>query len=166
MSEGPRMKKFVFLATISGFLICLDQVTKMLIHTQFDLGESVTVIRNFFDITYVRNFGAAFGFLAKSHPGFRDMFFLLMPPAALIIILFILRGVEENDKIQVIALSMVFGGAVGNYIDRLHLGYVVDFLDFHMREVHWPAFNVADISIVCGVGILLVLMFFQPKTTK
>ncbi|MDZ4661348.1 MAG: signal peptidase II [Pseudomonadota bacterium] len=157
------MKKFVFLATIGGFIVCLDQMTKILIHTQYDLGESTTVIQGFFDITYVRNFGAAFGFLAKTHPGFRDTFFMLMPPTALMIILFILKGVEDNDKIQVVALSMVFGGAVGNYIDRLHLGYVVDFLDFYVSDTHWPAFNVADMAIVCGVAILLVLMFFQAK---
>lgn len=164
MFGGPGMKKFVILTTISGFIVCLDQFTKMLIHTQYELGESTSVISGFFDITYVRNFGAAFGFLAKAHPGFRDIFFLLMPPTALVIILFILKGVAENDKTQVIALSMVFGGAIGNYIDRLHLGYVVDFLDFHINDIHWPAFNIADMAIVCGVGVLLVLMFFQPTT--
>ncbi len=158
------MRKFLFLTTISGFIICLDQLTKLYIHTHYQVGESTPVLNGFFDITYVRNLGAAFGFLARSHPQFRDTFFLLMPPVALVIILLILRGVENNDRVQIFALSSVFGGAVGNYIDRVRLGFVVDFLDFHIGSYRWPAFNVADISIVCGVCILLLLMFLQPKT--
>lgn len=169
MCKGIIMRKFLYLATISGFIVCVDQLTKMYIHTNFHLGESKAIIEGFFDITYVRNLGAAFGFLAKSHPQFRDMFFLLMPPVALAVIIMILRTVDNSDRIQIFALSCVFGGAVGNYIDRLHYGFVVDFLDFHIKEYRWPAFNVADISIVSGVCILLLLMFLQkdelPKKT-
>lgn len=163
MLEGFGMRKFLYLSTISGFIISLDQLTKMIIHTSYQLGESITVIPGFFDITYVRNLGAAFGFLAKSHPEFRETFFLLMPPAALIIILLILKTVENSDRIQIFALSCVFGGAIGNYIDRLRFRYVIDFLDFHYQGYRWPAFNVADISIVCGVSILLLLMVLQKK---
>ncbi len=158
-------KKYVILAGISALLIAIDQLTKMYIHTHFQLGDSVPVIPNYFNITYVRNFGAAFGFLAESHPGFREMFFLAMPPFALLIILIILRGVKNNDMPQIIALSMVFGGAIGNYIDRLRFRYVVDFLDFHIQNQYsWPAFNVADSAIVCGVGLLLILMLFEKKS--
>ena len=157
-------KKYLWLVAISGFLIAADQLVKLYIHTHFHLGESTIVIPNFFNLTYVRNFGAAFGFLAESHPSFRELFFLSMPPIALIIILAILRGVKDSDTKQIIALSSIFGGAIGNYIDRLRFRYVIDFLDFHLyNRWSWPAFNIADMAIVGGVGLLLTLMFLENK---
>ena len=157
-------KKYLWLVAIAGFLVALDQVVKLYIHTHYHLGESTAVIPNFFNLTYVRNFGAAFGFLAESHPSFRELFFLSMPPIALIIILGILRGVKETDTKQIIALSSIFGGAIGNYIDRLRFRYVIDFLDFHIYgKWSWPAFNIADMAIVGGVGLLLALMFMENK---
>ncbi|UYL08770.1 signal peptidase II [Bdellovibrio sp. SKB1291214] len=160
-------KKYIWLAAIAGFLIALDQVIKLYVHTHFHLGESVVVIPNFFNLTYVRNFGAAFGFLAESHPSFRELFFLSMPPIALIIILGILRGVKDDDTKQIIALSSIFGGAIGNYIDRIRFRYVIDFLDFHLYgKWSWPAFNVADMAIVGGVGLLLLLMFIENSKKK
>jgi signal peptidase II len=160
-------KKYIWLAAIAGFLVALDQVTKLYVHTHFHLGESVVVIPNFFNLTYVRNFGAAFGFLAESHPSFRELFFLSMPPIALIIILGILRGVKDSDTKQIIALSSIFGGAIGNYIDRIRFRYVIDFLDFHLYgKWSWPAFNIADMAIVGGVGLLLLLMFLENSKKK
>lgn len=160
-------KKYIWLAAIAGFLVALDQVIKLYVHTHFHLGESVVVIPNFFNLTYVRNFGAAFGFLAESHPSFRELFFLSMPPIALIIILGILRGVKDDDTKQIIALSSIFGGAIGNYIDRIRFRYVIDFLDFHLYgKWSWPAFNIADMAIVGGVGLLLLLMFIENNKKK
>jgi signal peptidase II len=157
-------KKYIWLMLISGILIALDQLVKIYVHTHFHLGESVGVVPNFFNITYVRNFGAAFGFLAESHPTFRELFFLSMPPIALVIILGILRGVHDDDTKQIIALSSIFGGAIGNYIDRIRFRYVIDFLDFHIYNTwSWPAFNIADMAIVGGVGLLLLLMFLENK---
>lgn len=157
-------KKYLWLLAIAGVLIALDQLTKVYVHTHFHLGESVVVMPNFFNFTYVRNFGAAFGFLAESHPSFREIFFLSMPPIALVIILGILRGVPDSDTKQIIALSSIFGGAIGNYIDRLRFRYVIDFLDFHLyNRWSWPAFNIADMAIVGGVGLLLMLMFIEKR---
>lgn len=156
--------KYIWLVLISGFLVAMDQLVKVYVHTHFHLGESVIVIPNFFNLTYVRNFGAAFGFLAESHPSFREIFFLSMPPIALVIILGILRGVKDTDTKQIIALSSIFGGAIGNYIDRVRFRYVIDFLDFHLyNRWSWPAFNIADMAIVGGVGLLLLLMFLENK---
>ncbi len=160
-------RKYIWLLVITGFLVALDQLIKVYVHTHFHLGESVIVIPNFFNLTYVRNFGAAFGFLAESHPSFRELFFLSMPPIALLIILGILRGVKDSDTKQIIALSSIFGGAIGNYIDRIRFRYVIDFLDFHLyNRWSWPAFNVADMAIVGGVGLLLLLMFLENKEHK
>ena len=164
--------KYLLLAAISGFIVTTDQAAKIYIHTHFHLGESFVLITNFFNLTYVRNPGAAFGFLASSHPAFREMFFLSMPPIALLIILAILRGIKDTDKFMAIALSLVFGGAVGNYIDRLHYGFVVDFLDFTIPYTNsqgvpqswsWPAFNIADMGIVSGVCSLLFLELIKSK---
>lgn len=160
-------KKYLFLMAIAGLLVAVDQLVKLYIHTQFRLGESLTVIPNMFNVTYVRNFGAAFGFLSDSHPSFREMFFLAMPPIALVIILMILRGVRDDDTKQVVALSCIFGGAIGNYIDRLRFRYVIDFLDFHVgNRWSWPAFNIADSAIVGGVILLLLLMFFEGRSSS
>ncbi len=157
--------KIVFLIAWSSVLIALDQLTKIYVHTHFQLHESVPVLEPIFNLTYVRNFGAAFGFLAESHPTFRKIFFMIIPPLAVIIILSILKTVSEKDKWQIFALSSIFGGAIGNYIDRLRFGYVIDFLDFHYLQFVWPAFNIADSAIVCGVCILMFQMFFEKKST-
>lgn len=160
--------KYLLLAAIAGAIITADQAVKIYVHTHFGLHESVEVIQNFFSLTYVQNPGAAFGFLADSAPIFREIFFLSMPPIALLIILAIMRGVLESDRWTIVSLSMVFGGAIGNYIDRLRFRYVIDFLDFYImkdgkRSWTYPAFNIADMAIVGGVAILLFLEFTKHK---
>lgn len=158
--------KYLFLVCIAGAIISLDQMTKMLILANFHLGESHEIIPGFFNLTYVRNPGAAFGFLADAHPSFREIFFLSIPPAAALFIIWILRSIPDDDYIQIIAFSLIFSGALGNYIDRLRFRYVVDFLDFHYKSYTWPAFNVADSSIVCGVVILSLLFIRDAKKSS
>lgn len=160
-------KKHFILAVVACFIVAIDQLTKMYIHTHFELGEYVPVFPDFFNITYVRNPGAAFGFLSTSHETFRTIFFLSMPPVALITILYILKTVAENDTFQILALSGIFGGAIGNYIDRIRFSYVIDFLDFHWKNKYsFPAFNIADSAIVCGVFALMFLMKTPPAEEK
>ena len=166
MSKSPALKqfKYLLLLAISGTVITVDQVTKMYIHTQFRLGQSVEIIPEFFNFTYVRNYGAAFGILSTSQPTFRDIFFLAMPPVAMIVILLILKVVPNRDRVQITGLYLVFGGAIGNYIDRVRFKYVIDFLDVHIKDKYvWPAFNIADSAIVVGVCMLLLLMFFEKS---
>lgn len=159
--------KYLILATVACLVIALDQLTKLYIHSRWGLGESVHVIPNIFSITYVRNTGAAFGIFRDVPELFRKLFFLSMPPIAMVVILAMLRGVENTDRWQIFALSLIFGGAIGNYIDRLRFGYVVDFLDFHYKEVWtYPAFNIADSAIVSGVGVLLLLMAVRDRRAK
>lgn len=161
------MKKYLLLLAISGLVICIDQITKIYIFANFSEGESVNVISNFFNITYVKNPGAAFGFLRDAHEGFREIFFLLIAPIAAVIILFMMKSVDDKDRVSIFALSSLFGGALGNYIDRLWHGYVVDFLDFHYyQKASWPAFNVADAAIVCGIGLMLLMEFKQGQKQK
>lgn len=156
--------KHILVLAISGGIVALDQLTKLMIYTQYHLGQSTSVISNFFNITYVRNYGAAFGFLGNAPAFFRDNFFLIIPPLAMILILYILKDVEDDDNFQTLCYASILGGAIGNYIDRLHLGFVVDFLDFHyMNKWSYPAFNVADIAIVCGVFLLIFLTIKEGK---
>lgn len=156
---------FVLLG-FGGFLIALDQLVKMYIHTHYNLGDSTPVIPGFFNITYVRNYGAAFGFLGQSHPTFREYFFLIMPPAAMGLILYMLKNVDDTDWWQIFGLTSVFGGAAGNYIDRLRFRYVIDYLDFHFGSYTYPAFNVADSAIVGGVMILIYLMIREHRQLR
>jgi signal peptidase II len=161
------MKKYLILLSLGGFIICLDQITKIYIHTHFQLGETVPVIQNFFNITYVRNQGAAFGFLNQANETFRTLFFLSVPPIAAVIIFFMLKATPVTDTLSVLSLSSIFGGAIGNYIDRLRYGFVVDFLDFHYyRDFEYPAFNVADIAIVTGIGLMILLEFKSSRSVK
>lgn len=157
-------RKYLLLICTCGLLVALDQITKIFVHTQFQLHESVPVIENFFHITYVRNFGAAFGFLSQTPTAFRELFFLSMPPFACLIILYILKGVEDKDTYQIMCLSSIFSGAIGNYLDRLQFRYVVDFLDFHYGKWSWPAFNIADMAIVIGVVFLMISMLTEKKS--
>lgn len=161
-------RKYILLICFAGFLIALDQLTKIYVHTEFQLHESVAVVENFFHLTYVRNFGAAFGFLSQTPTVFREIFFLAMPPIACAIILYILQGTESSNTKQILSLSAIFGGAIGNYIDRIQYRYVIDFLDFHIYgKYSWPAFNIADMGIVLGVIALLYFMVTEKeKKTK
>lgn len=145
----------------------LDQITKMYINLNFRLGESVPVIQDIFHITYVRNTGAAFGLFSNASELFRTLFFLSLPPVAMLVIFMLLKNTPDKEKLQSIALCLVFGGALGNYIDRIRFRYVIDFLDFHYKNVwSYPAFNVADISIVCGVMVLFYFMFMEEWKKK
>ena len=155
-------RKYAILSVLTTLIIVLDQVTKYIVVDRFRYGESIPVIPGFFSLTYIRNTGAAFGLLAHANPAFRVPFFVIVPVVALIAIGFIFRKIPDRDIKLSSALSLVIGGAVGNLIDRVMLNYVVDFLDFHWKyQYHFPAFNVADMAICVGVGILMLDLLTQ-----
>lgn len=147
--------KYRIVTILSTTVIIFDLISKFYIHTNFELTESINVIPNYFNLTYIRNPGAAFGFLAQSSEFFRKIFFSIIPLIACGLIIHMLRACSEKQISNIVGLSLIMGGALGNYINRMTLGYVVDFLDFHYKLIHhWPAFNIADISIVTGIAIL------------
>ena len=159
-------KYFVLLITI-GIVVPIDQISKIYIHTHTNTNEIFKeLIPNFFNIIYVRNKGAAFGFLANTPPSFRDAFFLIVPIFVLFFLFFIFRSLsEKKHQLQITSLSFIFSGAIGNYIDRLRFGYVIDFLDFHYyNKFTWPAFNVADSFIVIGVSIIFLDTLFNRES--
>jgi signal peptidase II len=157
----PRYTLFILL-TVAGLL--LDQATKLFIDRSMQLFDSIPVITNFFNITYVRNRGAAFSFL--SDVSWRLPFFIAITLVASIAILVAFHKLRDDQKLAQISMSMIFSGAIGNLIDRVRLGEVIDFLDVHWYRHHWPAFNIADSLICVGVFLLALDMLLEEKRTK
>jgi signal peptidase II len=156
--------RFRLLAVVAGAVVLLDQLTKLYIDRTFALYESLTVVPNFFAITYLRNKGAAFGILADS--SLRVPFFIGVSLLAIAGILWYYRNLPPGHVGQQVGLSLILGGAIGNLIDRVRFGEVVDFLDVHWYRYHWPAFNVADSAICVGVGLLLLSMWLAERRIR
>lgn len=149
------------LITISGSVIFADQLTKYIIKINIALYDNIIVIKNFFNITHILNPGGAFGLFASSSPGVRKFIFLFVSSIVALLILWFYKKSAENFIFLSIGLALIFGGAVGNLIDRFIYGKVVDFLDFYMGTYHWPAFNMADSAITIGMGILIYHIIFK-----
>ena len=139
---------------VVGIILLLDQVTKGIVMQGLSLREPLEIIPGFFTLTYIRNAGGAFGLLAGEATRTRAFFFLAVSGLALGVIVYLYTKLPPGKPWIAAALAMIFGGALGNMVDRLRFGEVVDFLDFHIGTVHWPAFNVADSAISVGAGIL------------
>ena len=148
--------------SISGLII--DQATKLYIDRSMHMFQSITLVENFFNITYVRNRGAAFSFLANA--SWRLPFFITVSFVAAIVILIAFKKLRDDQRLAQVSLAMIFPGAVGNLIDRVRLGEVIDFLDVHWYQHHWPAFNVADSLICVGVALLALDMLAEEKRHK
>lgn len=138
---------------IAAIVILLDQLTKVTITQLFAYGESLR-ITSFFNLVLVYNKGAAFSFLA-SQGGWQRYFFTIVGIAAAIFMVFLLKR-HAGQRLFCWALALLLGGAVGNVIDRILYGHVIDFLDFHAGGWHWPAFNVADMAICAGAVLFVV----------
>jgi signal peptidase II len=150
------------LASVTGGIVLLDQLTKQQIMQTMRLHESIPIIPNLFSLTYIRNPGAAFGLLAGSSNAFRMVFFGLTSIFALGLLGTILVRMPEQDWVGRVSVAGILGGAIGNLIDRLRFGEVIDFLDVYIEGYHWPAFNVADSAITVGV-IFLIFHFALEK---
>ena len=134
-------------------LVLADQFTKILVLGSFQLGEGIPVT-GFFNLVRVHNAGAAFSFLAGAS-GWQRWFFTALGLVAAVVIVWMLKG-HPGQRLFCFALACILGGAVGNVIDRVLYGYVVDFLDFHWAGMHFPAFNVADSAISVGAACLIL----------
>ena len=156
--------KYLILLVVSAIVLVLDQTTKLYIDRTMDLHTSISVVKNFFNITYLRNKGAAFGFLA--HSSYRLPFFILVSIVAVAVILAVFFRLRPDQKLTAFSLSLIFSGALGNLVDRVRLGEVIDFLDAHWYGHHWPAFNIADSAICVGVFLLIIDMFVEERRQK
>ena len=161
------MKKNILIFLLgAAVFIALDQIAKSAITTRFIMHESYPVINGLFNLVYVMNPGAAFGFLANAPEIFRYIFFTGITILALVLILYYLVKSKPQSLMLVGALTLIFAGAVGNLIDRLRFGAVVDFLDVYIGSAHWPAFNVADSAISIGAVLMIWDMIANRKNEK
>ncbi len=157
MKPALKIKTLVFFS-LTGLVIALDQLTKQLVITSFRYGESLPIVPDFFSLTRVHNTGAAFSLLAQWDASLRIPFFIAVPVIAAVFIGFLFRKLDADDMKGASILASVVGGAVGNLIDRITFGYVIDFLHFHwgVGGPSFPVFNVADCAICVGVFFLII----------
>lgn len=143
------------LILVSSIIVAADQASKFFIMSYFALYEQFVVIKNFFNITHVLNPGGAFGFFATQSLGVRRFVFLFLSSLVALFVLWLYNKTAKTHIVLSHGLALIFGGAVGNLIDRFRFGQVVDFLDFYIGTAHWPAFNIADSAISIGMAILI-----------
>lgn len=156
------MSKAVLVGTTATTVFVLDQLTKWWVHASFELYESRPVIEGLFHLTYVRNPGGAFGILRGLDDTVRIPLFVTFASIAVGVLLYFVRQIPAQQRFLQFALGLVLGGALGNLFDRVAYGEVIDFLDVFWRTYHWPAFNIADSGISCGVAVLLYYTLFVP----
>lgn len=136
---------------ISIILLCIDQISKLLVVNLLTKTDSITIIKNFFYLTYINNDGAAFSILVG-----KRIFLILI---AVLVIVMLIRYIKKNNiqnKLELVSISLIIGGSLGNLMDRVVRGYVIDFLDFKLFNYNFPIFNLADTFIVIGVFLLLL----------
>ena len=148
---------------LAALIVLLDQATKLAIERVYDYGD-VHPITSFFNLVLTYNKGAAFSFLAGAS-GWQKHFLSAIGIVASLFIVYLLAR-HGTQRLFSLALALILGGAVGNVIDRLAHGHVIDFLDFHWRGWHWPAFNVADSAIVCGAALLVLDELLRVRRAK
>jgi signal peptidase II len=158
-SKPSDRKHIWLLLAIAVFVFLTDQLTKLWIVNQYIYGEMET-ITGYFNLVRVHNFGAAFSFLNNEGGWQRWGFSVFAALVSLVILVWITR-LSANQKLEGLALALILGGALGNLYDRMTLGYVVDFLDFHWSGMHFPAFNIADSAISVGAVLILVEGFIK-----
>ncbi len=152
---------WIRLVFISGFVVISDQISKYYIKVNLGLYDNIIVIENLFNITHILNPGGAFGLFATSSPEIRKFIFLFVSSIIALFILWFYQKSAAKFIFLSYGFAMILGGAIGNLIDRFMYGKVVDFLDFYIGKIHWPAFNIADSAISIGMGILIYHIIFK-----
>ncbi|HTN44560.1 MAG TPA: signal peptidase II [Nitrospiria bacterium] len=159
--EDPR--RFLFLAGVAGTVFVADQITKSVIQRTMRLHESIPIVDRLFSLTYIRNPGAAFGLFAEHGNGLRMVFFATISVVAIFFLWTLFVNTPKEAFLGRLSIALVMGGALGNLVDRVRFGEVVDFLDFYIGAYHWPAFNVADSCISVGVALMLWYFIRTPS---
>jgi signal peptidase II len=156
--------KYLQVGSIVGIVLLLDQITKYVVEARIRLHDVIIVIPGFFNLTHVRNKGAAFGMLSGLPEFWRSAFFITVTIIAVITIIVLI--VKTHERLPLYAFSLIAGGAVGNVIDRIRYGEVVDFIQWYVRSYYWPSFNVADSAISIGVALLAIEMLFGTSAKE
>jgi len=147
-------------------VVAIDQVTKFWVAGRMNLFESIPVVPGFFSITYVRNPGAAFGMFSEAHGLLRMGFLVSVSLVAVAMLSVFFLKSPHAERVSRVAAVLVMGGALGNLIDRLRFGEVIDFLDVFVGRLHWPAFNVADSAITIGIGMFVVSAWREREVRR
>ncbi|MGD2271539.1 MAG: signal peptidase II [Desulfobacterales bacterium] len=159
--DNTRRSRYIALAVIAGIIIAADQITKAFILNFLPLHDSISVIPGFFNITHIHNPGGAFGFLADQGQQLRNIVFLFISSLAVCLVFWLYKKTPATHPLLASGFALIFGGAIGNLIDRVRFGKVIDFLDFFIGNLHWPAFNIADSAISVGITIFAVHLVFK-----
>ncbi|NIM58707.1 MAG: signal peptidase II [Candidatus Aminicenantes bacterium] len=155
------MNRRIFYLLFILVLLAADQLTKAIVAQKIPFLNSKSIIPGFFNLTHIRNRGAIFGFFSQSGSQFLYVVLTLASLAALALVILYFFKTPTSERLMIISLSLILAGALGNMIDRIFRGYVIDFMDFYVKKWHWPSFNIADASITIGAVIIIFLFFFR-----
>ena len=156
-----KKNKYMMLMVIAGMVVAMDQVTKWLVAGSMSYYEQINVIPGFLNLVYIHNPGGAFGMFAQNQSNLRIILFVGIALAAMGLILYLYKNTPSEYPLLSAGLALIFGGALGNLIDRIRLGEVIDFIDLYIGHLHWPAFNVADSAITIGMIIFGFYILFR-----
>ena len=156
VARGDKGSKWLFIVTTAGVMVLLDYTTKRLIETFVSAHETIPLLP-FLRVVHVKNPGAAFGIFSNLS---NSVFIIISIVAIILLAIYLLKTV---DRLEVFSISLIVGGAIGNLIDRLTIGKVIDFIDFFVGRWHWPAFNVADSALTVGIIIFILSNIRQWK---
>jgi signal peptidase II len=147
---------------LSSLVIMLDQITKLAADKLLTLHLPVPVTPNFFNLTLAYNKGAAFSFLNDAG-GWQRWFFTVLAMAVSVVLIFWIKNLSRRERWTAAALALILGGAIGNVIDRIIYGHVIDFIQWYYDRFYWPSFNIADSAITVGAAILIIQTLFGKK---
>ncbi|MFV9924647.1 MAG: signal peptidase II [Francisella endosymbiont of Hyalomma scupense] len=154
----PKLKYFI----LAILIILSDLYTKYLANTHLEFAKSVK-ITSFFNLTLLYNHGAAFSLLSNDQTSWQMIMFSIISLFAAIVLIYLIVKQPATEKLNLFSFTLILGGALGNFYNRAFQGYVIDFLDFHIDNYHWPSFNIADSAITCGVILLIMVSLFTKK---
>ncbi len=157
-------RKWLLLIVIAGIVVTADQWTKQVVAESVPLHTGVEVISGFLDFAHVRNSGVAFGMLSEGASSVQRMFFILLSFAATVAIVWMINSSTAIELGLLTGYSLFFSGALGNLIDRIRFGQVIDFIDVHWGNLHWPAFNIADSALCVGAALFLIHFMGKKQT--
>jgi signal peptidase II len=153
--------KYLKFSAVSLVVMIVDQITKWIIIQNLSLHDVYQVIPGCFNLIHIHNPGSAFGLFADHHSLYRNLLLLMASVVALSLVLYLHHNTPREFPVLSFGFAMIFGGAIGNMLDRIRLGYVIDFMDVYIKTLHWPAFNIADSAITIGMLIFAFHMLFR-----
>lgn len=162
------MNRRLFYFLLVLFVLSADQVTKAIVSHRIALSTDLSLIPGFLNLTHIQNRGAIFGFFSQSGSRLVYLLITLASLVALALVIYYFFKTSPSEKLMKISLSLILGGALGNLMDRIFRGYVIDFMDFYVKKWHWPSFNIADSCISIGAILLIIIFLFKrgPKCSR